>query len=376
MAGFGRVDEKGWRPSGGEGGGNLAADMARLTDPGNDEEAFRPHQDIDRLRHAFADCFAQGAERCRLGFNHLAGEAASAVSPLASGTKHPVCLIPEGFTATHDLSVIFPGFELQEWSTAEAALQESEVHRLFWRESGKMPTNLLVLDTPDIDSDARVNWERADHIRRCADVLIAVLTQQKYNDAAVKEFFRKAASEDKDVARLHSGDPSLYSAIAEQGALLKELGIDYEVVPGVPAFAAASAALGLELTLPEVNQTVILTRTSKRASAMPETESLKVLGASKALLAIHLSAKNTDHIVKELTPNYGEDCTVYITCDVTWPTEKLVKTTLKNLSETVKEHSIERTAIIFVGEALDQELVRKSALYDKDHNRHLKPAKD
>lgn len=187
---------------------------------------------------------------------------------------------------------------------------------------------------------------------------------------------KKAASEDKDVARLHSGDPSLYSAIAEQGALLKELGIDYEVVPGVPAFAAASAALGLELTLPEVNQTVILTRTSKRASAMPETESLKVLGASKALLAIHLSAKNTDHIVKELTPNYGEDCTVYITCDVTWPTEKLVKTTLKNLSETVKEHSIERTAIIFVGEALDQELVRKSALYDKDHNRHLKPAKD
>ena len=132
-------------------------------------------------------------------FNHLAGISASAVSPLASGTKHPVCLMPEGFSETHDLSVVFPGFELHEWSAAEAALEETDAHRLFWRASGAVPPNLLVLDTPDIDSDARVNWERADHIRRCADVLIAVLTQQKYNDAAVKEFFRTAAAEDKAV---------------------------------------------------------------------------------------------------------------------------------------------------------------------------------
>lgn len=132
-------------------------------------------------------------------FNHLAGVNASAVSPLASGTKHPVCLIPEQFTEAHDLSVIFPGFELHEWTTAEAALEETDSHRLFWRTSGDLPSNLLVLDTPDIDSDARINWERADHIRRCADVLIAVLTQQKYNDAAVKEFFRTAAAEDKAV---------------------------------------------------------------------------------------------------------------------------------------------------------------------------------
>lgn len=190
----------------------------------------------------------------------------------------------------------------------------------------------------------------------------------------ISEELKQASNEGKDVARLHSGDPSLYSAIAEQCALLNELNIEYEVVPGVPAFAAASAALGLELTLPEVNQTVILTRTSKRASAMPESESLKTLGASKALLAIHLSAKNTDHIVEELLPNYGEECPVFITSDVTWPTEKLIKTTLKELSITIKENGIERTAIIFVGKALDQELVRKSALYDKDHNRHLKPA--
>lgn len=192
----------------------------------------------------------------------------------------------------------------------------------------------------------------------------------------IVEALKQAASEGKDVARLHSGDPSLYSAIAEQCALLRELDIEYEVVPGVPAFAAASAALGLELTLPEVNQTVILTRTSKRASAMPEGESLKILGASKALLAIHLSAKNADQIIEDLVPNYGEDCPVYITCDVSWPTEKLVKTKLSMLSVTLKEHGIERTAIIFVGKALDQELVRKSALYDKDHNRHLKPASE
>ncbi len=132
-------------------------------------------------------------------FNHLAGTSASATSPLASGTKHPVCLLPAGFADNHDLTAIFEGFRLQEWSAAEAALEETDEHQLFWRTSSQLPDNLLVLDTPDIDSDARVNWVRADHIRRCADVLIAVLTQQKYNDAAVKQFFRQAALEEKAV---------------------------------------------------------------------------------------------------------------------------------------------------------------------------------
>jgi hypothetical protein len=132
-------------------------------------------------------------------FNHVAGFRASAVSPLASGTKHPTCLVPQGFAARHDLQRIFPGFTLQSWETAEAALKEDQTDWLFWREAAELPENLLVLDTPDIDSDARVNWVRADNIRRSADVLLAVLTQQKYNDAAVKEFFRKAAAEDKVV---------------------------------------------------------------------------------------------------------------------------------------------------------------------------------
>ncbi len=132
-------------------------------------------------------------------FNHLAGSRASATSPLASGTKHATCLVPAGFNARHDLQSVFPDFELHEWSDASLALEESDKHRLFWRVASELPPSLLVLDTPDIDSDARVNWVRADAVRRSADVLIAVLTQQKYNDAAVKEFFRKAGDEDKAI---------------------------------------------------------------------------------------------------------------------------------------------------------------------------------
>lgn len=132
-------------------------------------------------------------------FNHLAGCRASATSPFASGTKHPVCLVPPGFVELHDLTSIFRGFDLHEWTQADAALEDHPEHRLFWRTSDATPSNLLILDTPDIDGDVRVNWERADNIRRSADVLVAVLTQQKYNDAAVKQFFRKAAEEDKAV---------------------------------------------------------------------------------------------------------------------------------------------------------------------------------
>ena len=132
-------------------------------------------------------------------FNHIAGSRASSTSPLASGTKHPTCLIPEGFAEEHQLDELFPGFTLSASTDPELALQESETNWLFWREETSLPDNLLVLDTPDIDSEARVNWERADGIRRSADVLVALLTQQKYNDAAVKNFFRKAAAEDKAV---------------------------------------------------------------------------------------------------------------------------------------------------------------------------------
>lgn len=132
-------------------------------------------------------------------FNHIVGGKISATSPLASGTKHPVCVVPTGFAARDSLPEIFPGFDLVDWLNADQPLDDTATHQLFIREVDHTPENLMVLDTPDIDSDARVNWDRADHIRQSADVLIAVLTQQKYNDAAVKEFFRKAAREDKVV---------------------------------------------------------------------------------------------------------------------------------------------------------------------------------
>jgi hypothetical protein len=132
-------------------------------------------------------------------FNHIAGSRASSTSPLASGTRHPTCLVPEGFAESHELAELFPDFTLAPSTDPGQALQDSDTNWLFWREETSLPANLLVLDTPDIDSEVRINWKRADGIRRCADVLIALLTQQKYNDAAVKEFFRKAAAEDKAV---------------------------------------------------------------------------------------------------------------------------------------------------------------------------------
>jgi hypothetical protein len=130
-------------------------------------------------------------------FNHIADSPLSASSPLASGTRNPVCVVPAGFAESHELSSIFPEFDLRPWTSANDALTDVPEDRVFWRSVTGTPPNLLILDTPDIDSDVQVNWKRADGIRRVADVLIAVLTQQKYNDAAVKQYFRKAAEEGK-----------------------------------------------------------------------------------------------------------------------------------------------------------------------------------
>jgi hypothetical protein len=132
-------------------------------------------------------------------FNQLAGEPASGVSPLAAGTKHPVCLVPPGFDDRRTLARLFEGFELEPWQSADDPLVEREHDVIFWRRGRNVPPRLLLLDTPDIDSDRQINWRRADGIRHVADVLIAVLTQQKYNDAAVKQFFRKVAEADKPV---------------------------------------------------------------------------------------------------------------------------------------------------------------------------------
>ena len=132
-------------------------------------------------------------------FNMLAGASVSRTSPNASGTKHPVCLVPPGFTERHSLEQLFAGFTLRPWQNADEALQLSDEDYLFWQTGEHLPANLLILDTPDIDSDARVNWARAEKIRTAADVLIAVLTQEKHNDAAIKQFFRAAAGAEKSI---------------------------------------------------------------------------------------------------------------------------------------------------------------------------------
>jgi precorrin-4/cobalt-precorrin-4 C11-methyltransferase len=182
----------------------------------------------------------------------------------------------------------------------------------------------------------------------------------------------KAHAEGQDVARVHSGDPSLYGAVAEQMRRLDALGIDYDVVPGVPAFAGAAAKLKTELTLPEIAQTVILTRTGMKASAMPEGEQLEILGRSRATLAIHLSIRNLPYVRESLTPYYGDDCPVVIAYRATWPDELYIRTTLAGMKEAVRAAKITRTALIFVGQVFGEVAFRDSALYDADYSHVLR----
>jgi precorrin-4/cobalt-precorrin-4 C11-methyltransferase len=175
-----------------------------------------------------------------------------------------------------------------------------------------------------------------------------------------------------DVARLHSGDLSVWSAMGEQLRRLRALGIPYDVTPGVPAFAAAAAALGAELTLPGVAQSLVLTRTSGRASAMPEGETLANFAATGATLAIHLSVHVLERVVAELTPHYGPDCPVAVVWRATWPDQKVVKATLGTLEEaTGGERG--RTALILVGPALGAEDFDESCLYAGDYDRRFRP---
>ena len=181
------------------------------------------------------------------------------------------------------------------------------------------------------------------------------------------EMIREAHSEGKDVARVHSGDPSIYGATAEQMRRLDALEIDYEVVPGVPAFAGAAAKLKTELTLPEIAQTVIVTRTGMKASSMPEGEQLEVLGKSGATLAIHLSIRNLVYIRESLEPYYGADCPVVIAYRATWPDELYIRTTLAEMKDEVRKHKITRTALILVGPVLGEVSFRDSDLYNADY---------
>jgi precorrin-4/cobalt-precorrin-4 C11-methyltransferase len=174
-----------------------------------------------------------------------------------------------------------------------------------------------------------------------------------------------------DVARLHSGDLSLYSAVAEQVRRLDRLGIPYTMTPGVPAFAAAAAALGRELTVPELAQSVVLTRVSGRASAMPPGETLAAFAATGATLAIHLAAHALDRIVAALLPFYGKDCPVAVVVRASWPDERIVQGTLATILSLAND--VERTATVLVGPALAAEGFRESALYDPAYQRRFRP---
>lgn len=176
----------------------------------------------------------------------------------------------------------------------------------------------------------------------------------------------------QDVARLHSGDLSVWSAMGEQLRRLRELDIEYDITPGVPAFAAAAAALGNELTLPGVAQSLVLTRTSGRASAMPEGETLENFAATGATLAIHLSVHVLDDVVARLTPHYGEDCPVAIVWRASWPDQRVVRATLGSVIDAT-DGERGRTALILVGRALTAEAFRESCLYAGDYDRRFRP---
>lgn len=172
-----------------------------------------------------------------------------------------------------------------------------------------------------------------------------------------------------DVARLHSGDPSVFSAVAEQMRRLDAAGVPYEVVPGVPAFAAAAAALKRELTVPTVGQTVILTRLAQQATPMPEGEDLDTLGRSGALLVLHLAARYADRLVDELLPHYGADCPAAVVAMASRPDEIVLRGTLGDIAGRLKEAGITRTAVILVGRTLAAEQFRDSHLYSTDRDR-------
>jgi precorrin-4/cobalt-precorrin-4 C11-methyltransferase len=190
-------------------------------------------------------------------------------------------------------------------------------------------------------------------------------------DAIIAEMATAHAAH-QDVARLHSGDLAIWSAMGEQLRRLRALGIPYSITPGVPAFAAAAAALEAELTLPGLAQSVVLTRTSGRASAMPEGETLAAFAATGAVLAIHLSVHVLDKVIAELTPHYGPDCPVAVVWRASWPDQRIVRATLRTLDSSISGE-LERTALIFVGRTLGAQNFDESRLYAVDYDRRYRP---
>ncbi|WP_147126334.1 precorrin-4 C(11)-methyltransferase [Shimia ponticola] len=180
----------------------------------------------------------------------------------------------------------------------------------------------------------------------------------------------------EDVARVHSGDPSLYGAIAEQIRLLKRDGIQFEIIPGVPAYTAAAAALKQELTIPEIAQSIVLTRMSMKSTSMPAGETLENFAISGTTLAIHLAIRNLREIERQLIPAYGADCPVAVVYRASWPDQQVITGTLTTIREKVRAAKITRTALILVGPALGEHAdFKDSALYDPSEQHVLRVKK-
>ena len=205
----------------------------------------------------------------------------------------------------------------------------------------------------------------------CPDGARIINTASMDLDAIMAEI-EEAHAKGQDIARLHSGDLSVWSAMGEQMRRIKAAGISFTVTPGVPSFAAAAATLGAELTLPGVAQSVVLTRTPGRASSMPSGETLENFAATGATLAIHLSIGNLGQVINDLTPAYGADCPVAVIYRATWPDEQVIHATLGTLRDAVHD-GISRTALIFVGRVLGSSEFDESRLYATDYDRRYRP---
>ena len=212
----------------------------------------------------------------------------------------------------------------------------------------------------------------AEMLAHCPDGARLVDTAPLSLDQIVAEF-QAAHAEGHDVARLHSGDLSIYSAVNEQIRRLEALGIPYTLTPGVPAFAAAAATLGRELTVPEVAQSLVITRLSGRASSMPPRENLAAFAATGTTLAIHLAIHALARIVDELTPFYGASCPVAVVARASWPDEAVLRGTLATIAALLAEAPVARTALVLVGPSLAAEGFRDSALYSADYPRRFRP---
>ncbi len=208
-------------------------------------------------------------------------------------------------------------------------------------------------------------------LSHCPDGARIVNTASMDLDSIMAEI-ETATAAGQDVARLHSGDLSVWSAMGEQLRRIKAAGIAFTVTPGVPSFSAAAAALGAELTLPGVAQSVVLTRTPGRASSMPSGETLTNFAATGATLAIHLSIGNLDQVIADLSPAYGADCPVAVVYRASWPDEQIIHATLDTLREAMRD-GISRTALILVGRVIGTEQFDESCLYSTEYDRRYRP---